>query len=564
MKPRYGVPVVLLLLALLSMTLRVPEPQQVSLILYNGIIHTVNPVQPRAEALAVRDDRIVAVGSTAAIRRDYTSSVSIDLAGRTVVPGFIDAHAHLEGMGASLMSLDLTGAVSVEEIRHRVAERVPQLDKGVWLRGRGWDQNLWAEKSFPTHAMLDAVAPDIPVYLTRIDGHAVWVNGKVLALAGITRDTPDPDGGRIYRDAQGDPTGVFVDNAVGMLDAVLPDPTIEERKAAILLAVHECLKRGLTEVHDMGVDLEGIRIYKELIGEGKFPFRVYVAVDGVDSAWFHYLSTGPETTGYEDRLVVRAIKMYADGALGSRGAALIEPYSDDPGNRGLTLTSANELTQVAGEALEHGFQVCTHAIGDRANHIVLNSYENAFKSFHVNGLDRRFRVEHAQVVAPDDLPRFAELGVVPSMQPTHCTSDMPWAEQRLGPKRVLGAYAWHTLLEHGSIIPGGSDFPVERPDPLWGIYAAVTRQDHSGNPPGGWYPDQRMTREEALRSFTIWGAYAAFQENIKGSIEKGKLADFVILTRDIMAVDPQDILSTEVDATFVAGKMVYPSVRVSR
>jgi len=381
------------------------------------------------------------------------------------------------------------------------------------------------------------------------------VNGKALDIAGISAATPDPEGGRIVRDKLGNPTGVFIDNAIDLLSSHLPPPTEEERTRAIELAVQECLKVGLTEVHDMGVDLQGLGIYRELIEQGRFPFRVYAAISGAGETWEYYKKKGPDLGN--GRLTVRAIKLYADGALGSRGAALIEPYADDPANRGLTFLSSEEIKKVTIDALNLGFQVCVHAIGDRANHIVLDVYEDAIKSMSDKKKTARLRVEHAQVLELGDIPRFQLLDVIPVMQPTHCTSDMYWAEDRLGPSRLGGAYTWRSLIDRGSIIPGGSDFPVESPNPLWGYYAAITRQDHSGWPEGGWHPEQCMTREEALKAYTIWGAYAAFEEKVRGSIEPGKLADIVVLTDDIMKVAPKDILRAGVWMTVVGGEIVY-------
>jgi hypothetical protein len=407
--------------------------------------------------------------------------------------------------------------------------------------------------------MLDSVSVDVPIYLTRIDGHAVWVNSRVLGIAGITKSTPDPEGGRILRDERGNPTGVFVDNAVDSLDRLLPSPSRKERTEAIDKAVHECIRTGLTQVHDMGVDLEEIGIFKELIEAGRFPLRVYAAIGGIGKTWEHYVQHGPEIGLYNGRLTVRSLKLYADGALGSRGAALIEPYSDDPGNRGLTLTSAEVLNREAARALDRGFQVCIHAIGDRANHIALNVYEECFKNDQQKGRAARFRVEHVQVLDLQDVHRFHDIGVIASFQPTHCTSDMYWAEDRIGAGRVKGAYAWRSLLQHGSSVAGGSDFPIESPNPLWGFYAAITRQDHSGWPDGGWYPEQRLTREEALKLFTTWASFAAFEEHTKGSLEAGKVADIVVLSDDIMKIEPRKILQTAVELTFVGGQVVYSS-----
>jgi hypothetical protein len=345
-----------------------------------------------------------------------------------------------------------------------------------------------------------------------------------------------------------------------MIDSVVPQPSREERTEAIRKAFRACAEAGLTQIHDMGVDLEGIAIYKDLLAQNAFPLRVYAAIDGVGEAWARYLKTGPEGTGTTGKLVVRALKLYADGALGSRGAALIEPYADDPGNRGLTLTSAEDIRNAARQALDRGFQVCVHAIGDRANHMVLNVYEELQKTDKEKAGRARLRIEHAQVLDAPDIPRFSHLGVLPMMQPTHCTSDMPWVADRLGPRRTGGAYAWRSLITAGSIIPAGSDFPVESPNPLWGFYAAITRQDHDGWPAGGWMPEQRMTRAEALKAFTIWAAYAGFQETDLGTIETGKLADLVVLSKDIMTVDPKEILGTAVAMTVVGGEIVYSAL----
>ncbi len=533
--------------------------KEVSILLVNGLVYTANDNTPTAQAIAIHEGKIAGVGSNEEIKSNFKSTRVIDLNGRAVYPGFVDAHGHMEGLGAFAANLNLIDTRSVEEIQGIVAQRIASLKPGAWIRGRGWDQNKWKEKSFPTSAMLDAVAKDVPVYLRRIDGHVAWVNGKALALANITKATPDPEGGKIVRDKSGNPTGVFIDNASDLVEAVIPQPSEEERTEAFQKAVEMCVKVGLTEVHDMGVDLPGIDIYKKLIAQKRFPFRVYVAIGGIGETWTEYLKRGPELDGNDGRLTVRALKLYADGALGSRGAALIEPYSDDPLNRGLTLTSSDQLKSAAMQALEKGFQVCTHAIGDRGNNITLNVYEDALKSNTSKARDARFRIEHAQVLEASDIPRFHSLGIIPSMQPTHCTSDMYWAEDRVGPKRVKGAYAWRSLLDQGSIIPAGSDFPVESPNPLAGFYAAITRQDKAGWPDGGWYADQRMTREEALKAFTIWAAYASFEESIRGTIEEGKLADFTILSADIMKIDPKKILDTHVEMTIIGGEVIYTS-----
>ncbi|MBI5474469.1 MAG: amidohydrolase [Ignavibacteriae bacterium] len=533
------------------------QQRKVSLILLNGVVYTVDDANSVAEAIAIRENEIAAVGTTEEIRSHFEADTVIDLKGKAVYPGFTDAHAHFEGLGALLSNLNLEGTTSVEQIRTKVAEWAATLPEGMWLRGRSWDQNDWETKSFPIHQMLDDVAGDHPAYLKRIDGHALWVNKKALDLAGVTKATAEPPGGMIMRDADGNPTGVLIDNAIDLIDSVMPAPSVEERTRAVESAVQECLRVGLTEVHDMGVDKELIDIYKKLIEQSRFPFRIYAAIGGTGKDWQEYLRSGPDIGQNDERLTVRALKLYVDGALGSRGAALIEPYTDDPGNRGLTLTSSEALRTASAQALDKGFQVCVHAIGDRANHIALNIFEDVFKANRIKADGARFRVEHVQVLDELDIPRFAKANVIPSMQPTHCTSDMYWAEDRLGPTRVKFAYAWRSLLNTGCIIPGGSDFPVERPDPLRGFYAAITRQDEANWPNGGWYPDQRMTREEALKAFTTWAAYAAFEERRRGSIEVGKLADIVVLSNDIMKCDVSEILKVRVLHTIVGGEVAY-------
>jgi predicted amidohydrolase YtcJ len=557
MRIKFVIPIAVALFLLTFVFYHLHKSRSATLLLFNGVVYTLNEQRPRAEAIAIAGERILAVGTNEEIKGRYEAPQLIDLKGHAVYPGFTDAHAHLEGLGALLVNINLSGTTSVEQIQSLVAERVATASAGSWIRGRSWDQNRWAVKSFPTHHMLDHVAGEHPVALTRVDGHALWVNKKALDMASITRRTPDPDGGKIVRDREGNPTGVLVDNAMALIDSVMPAPSEAERTEASERAVQECLKVGLTQVHDMGTDLELIGIYKKLIQAKKFPFRVYVAIDGVGETWNHYAQRGPEIGGNENKLTVRAIKLYADGALGSRGAALIEPYADDPTNRGLTLTPTETLRSVAADALSKGFQVCTHAIGDRANHIVLNVYEEVFKQDQVKAEDARFRVEHAQIVDVADIPRFHKLGVLPSMQPTHCTSDMYWAEARLGARRMRGAYAWRSFLSAGSIIPAGSDFPVEGPNPLWGFYAAITRQDASGWPADGWYAGERMQRDEALKAFTTWAAFAAFEETARGSIREGKLADLVVLSHDIMTCVPKEILATQVLYTIVGGEIAY-------
>jgi len=426
---------------------------------------------------------------------------------------------------------------------------------GRWLIGRGWDQNRWSDTRFPTHERLSRALPNHPVYLTRIDGHAGLANAAAMRAAGVTAATPDPAGGRIERGAANDPSGVFVDNAKALIERAIPHATRDEERAAIRAAITESHRWGLVGVHDAGESRATIDLLEEMAKVGEIPFRLYVMISDDSGGVAHYLARGPQSGLYDNHLWLRAIKLYADGALGSRGAALLAPYDDDANNRGLLLTPPAHIEEVAERALRAGFQVNTHAIGDRGNRVVLDAYEAALRA--VPTADHRFRIEHAQVISPSDIPRFAELGVIPSMQAVHQTSDMYWVGKRLGSARLAGAYAWRSLLSTGVVIPNGSDFPVEQVNPLLSFHSAVSRQDADNVPAGGWMPEQRMTRDEALKSMTIWPAYAAFQEQIMGSLTAGKLADFTVLDRDIMTVPDRDIVGTSVIATYIGGRAVY-------
>jgi predicted amidohydrolase YtcJ len=511
-------------------------------------IYTVDPARPTARMLAVRDGKILAVGDDlAAYAGPRTRRIEVPDA--IVVPGFIDSHAHMEALGELLETFDFRHARTPEEIIEAIRKEAARRPRGEWIQGRNWDQTNWGGR-FPDAAELSRAVPDHPVYLTRVDGHAAWVNRKALELAGITAATPDPPGGKILRDASGQPTGILIDRAQSLVAAKIPPPGPEVLRRRLARAARECARLGLTTVHDAGVSADVLAAYRDLIARDELPIRIYAMIGGEGKLWREYLERGPEIG---ERLTVRSIKLMADGAMGSRGAAFFEPYNDDPGNTGLLMLRREDIERVARQAVERGFQVNTHAIGDRANRIVLEAYAAVLGGRN----DRRFRIEHAQVVAPDDFEKFARYSIIASMQPTHATSDMRWAEARIGPERVKGAYAWRRFLALGVPIASGSDFPVEDPNPLWGFYAAITRQDHHGQPPGGWFPEQRMTRQEALESWTIRGAYAAFEEKVKGSLTPGKMADFVILSRDIMSVPPAEILKTRVLMTVVAGRIVH-------
>ncbi|MGH2598826.1 MAG: amidohydrolase, partial [Dehalococcoidia bacterium] len=502
-----------------------------------------------------------------------------DLGGRVLLPGFVDSHAHLINLARATMSLDVAGVTSIEAIATSVAEAARERPRGVWIVGRGWDQSLWPGGEFPTHHPLTAAAPEHPVCLTRVDGHAAWLNAAAMRAAGITRESEDPAGGRFLRDDGGEPTGVLIDLAQDSVRSIIPDPSEQETEAAIEQAIARCLSVGLVGVHEMGVGLETIDAYKRLIARGRFPFRNYVAVMGRSrTAWPYYRDRGPEVyaegtggrapvrrgLGNPDgspspRIAVRAVKFMADGALGSRGAAMHDPYADDPANAGLMLMEPEEIERLTAEAAAAGFQPCIHAIGDRANTAVLDAFASVLARY--PGEDRRFRMEHAQILRPEDISRFRRLGVLPSMQQTHCTSDMRWVESRIGPERLEGAYAWRSLLDTGVVIPGGSDFPVEPPDPLYGVHAAVARRPRDGDQPA-WQPEQRMTRLEAIRSFTTWAAYAAFEEDVAGSIEPGKRADLVVLDDDPFTCDEQAIAAISVTMTIVDGAVAYDAASV--
>ena len=555
-----------LALAAAGAVIAVPAPviaQQASasapradLIVVNARIYTVDDAHPRAQALAVRAGRVQFVGSSEeALALRGPSTRVVDAAGQTLIPGMVDAHAHLTGLATALRNVDLVGTRSYDEVIARVVERAKGAAPGTWILGRGWDQNDWGDTRFPTHDALTRAVPNNPVMLSRVDGHALLANAAAMRAAGITAATKDPSGGRIERAANGAPTGVFVDNAQDLVDRVVPPLSKDEMRAAVTKAIDEMHRWGLVGLHDAGEPRAVIDLFEEMARANQFDLRAYVMIGDDSAAIAHYLARGPQSALYDGHLWIRAIKLYADGALGSRGAALLDPYNDDPKNSGLLVSAPAHIQDVATRALRAGFQVNTHAIGDRGNRVVLDAYEAALKA--VPTANHRFRVEHAQVLSPDDIPRFAELGVIPSMQSVHQTSDMYWAPNRLGYARSLGAYAWRSLLQTGVVVPNGSDFPVEGVNPLRSFHAAVSRQDEHDWPPGGWLPSEEMTREEALQSMTIWPAYAAFQEEVMGSLTPGKYADFVILDRDIMTVPVSDILGTRVSATYIAGRPVY-------
>lgn len=532
--------------------------ESADLIVSGATLHSVDAKQPAPEAFAVRNGRFIYVGTLTgamAFRGSRTKVLTLDKS-TTILPGLIDAHLHLTSVGLALQEVDLFHVTNINELIRRTAE-FAKTSKDQWIQGEGWDQNLWEGKAFPTHQALSAAVTNRPVALHRVDGHALFVNAKAIQLAGVMRATPDPAGGKIVRDADGNPTGVFIDNATALIYRVIPDPTHEQLMRAAKAAIAECHRWGVTGIAEANTSAADLEVFHEMGRKGTLELRNYTRLgDNVDLIAAH-LKRGQINGAYNGRLWVRGIKLFADGALGSRGAAMLEPYDDDPKNTGLLRTTQAHIQDVAQRALRAAFQVSTHAIGDRGNRMVLDAYEAALKN--TPRTDHRFRIEHAQILSGQDIPRFAKLGLIPSMQTTHQISDMPWAESRVGPERIRGAYAWRSLLDTGVIIANGTDAPVEAVNSLRTFHSAIARQNEANQPPGGWYPDQRMNRDEALKSMTIWAAKANFQENVLGSISAGKYADFVLMDRDWMAAEPEAIMGTKILATYLDGKLVYDS-----
>ena len=553
---RFARPVIAAMASLAAVSAQAPVPAD--LIVYNSVVYTVDSAHPMAQAIAVRGNRIAAVGDDAAVLSlRGPSTRAIDAAGATVVPGLQDAHGHVGALGSNLQTLDFRGTTSFEQVVAGVRQRVATTPPGQWILGRGWDQNDWLDKAWPTEELLSAVAPRHPVYLTRIDGHAALVNRAAMDRAGLTASTADPEGGRIIRGPRDEPTGVLIDRAQDLVSARIPAITRTELEARLLAADLELRRLGLTMVHDAGTDGETVDAYRRLIDTGRFKTRIYVMLRGSLPSLRPFFDKGPVLGGADPRLIVRAIKLVADGALGSRGAAMLEPYSDEPGTTGLLTTPPEEVYAQTLAASKAGFQTGIHAIGDRGNRVAMDTFERVQRE--VPGARAlRLRIEHAQILDAAEIPRFARLGIIASMQATHATSDMPWVPDRIGAARMQeGAYVWQTLVKSGVVLANGSDFPVEEANPMLGLYAAITRQDPSGNPPGGWMPGQRLSRDEALRSFTSSAAYAAHVEPLLGSLEPGKLADFVVLSKNIMRVPAPEILGTTARMTVIGGEVVY-------
>jgi hypothetical protein len=556
-----------LLLCLFSCT---PDKPKADLVVMGGTIYTVNVKQPVAEAVAVRGNKIAFVGSAAEVQQWIGDSTRVvDLKGKIMTPGWIEGHAHFFGLGYFEIDLNLMDAKNYDEIVERVKEAVAKAKPGQWILGRGWHQDKWDTmpetmvKGFQTHEKLSAVSPNNPVVLEHASGHAVQVNAKAMELAGVNQLSKEnlriisEEGGEIIRDKNGNPTGIFNELATGLIYKVMPQADDERDRQAIELATQACLRNGITSFHDAGATRRNLELFKKAKEENALGVRMYVMIGGDDKPLvYEWLNRGPEIDSAH-WLTVRSIKLYCDGALGSRGAWLLEPYTDRSDFSGMATLSMDTVLTTSRRALQAGFQVCSHAIGDRANREILDRYEMAFKEY-PSAKDHRFRIEHAQHLHPNDIPRFAQLGVLPAMQAIHMASDRPWAIDRLGEKRIKeGAYMWQSLLKSGTKIINGTDAPVEPINPIPSFYASVSRMTLKGQPEGGYEPAEKMTREQALRSYTLDAAHGAFEENAIGSIEVGKIADFTILTTDIMKVPEKEILNSSVAMTIVDGKVVF-------
>jgi predicted amidohydrolase YtcJ len=510
----------------------------------------------RFTSLAFDDlGRIIAVGSEQETAAALPRAEHIDVQGRTLLPGLIDAHGHVFELGEIASGVELYSPASLNGAVKAVADFARAHPKNAWIIGFGWNQEIWKLGRFPTAAELDVVVRDRPVLLHRVDGHAIWVNTKALEMAGVTRETPDPAGGKIERDVSGKPTGVLVDAAMELVNKVVPLPTPAEARATLDVALASLAKVGLTSVHDAGIKVVQDDIYRDYADHGKLTTRVYAMIGDTTGDFDELSKDGPLTSYANDVYALAAVKLYSDGALGSRGAALLAPYSDMPSTKGLLFYPDAEMRAKMNKAMKAGYQVNIHAIGDSGNHQILDAYAQLIPQY--KNVELRHRIEHAQVVTPEDIPRFKQLGIIPSMQPTHATSDQNMAEQRVGHERIKGAYAWRTFLDQGSKIACGSDFPIESPNPFEGLHAAVTRQNNANVPVGGWYKNQAMTLTEAFRCFTLDAAWAAHQENVIGSLEKGKWADFILIDRDIFKAPPEQLGKTQVLQTWMGGKKIY-------
>ena len=538
-----------------------PQAEPADLAFRNGQVYTASARQPRVQAVAVKGNKIVYVGNNGGLRRFVGPNTRIvDLRGATMLPGLSDAHMHLSGVGGREMTLNLEGTNTLDEFLARVKTRVDSARPGQWVTGRGWIETFWRPPVFPTRQDLDRIAPNNPVLLTRADGHASIANSAALRLAGITRTTAAPEGGAINKDAQGEPTGMLVDAAQRLVGRLVPPPTEEERDQQIILGAQRSAQLGWTQVQDAHGSWAEVERMRRLYRDGRIKVRIYKAISGPSADATRLIEQGPSIDEFDGKLTVRVIKVVMDGALGSRGAALLQAYSDDPDTRGLITTDTTALKPMLAAALRAGIQVETHAIGDRGNRLTLDFYERALAEIPSEQrkiAEPRWRDEHSQIVHPDDLPRFKQLGVIASMQPSHAIGDLYFAPSRLGLERLKGAYAWQTLIKLGVPVAGGSDAPVERGEPLIEFYAAVARKDLKGGSGNGWHPEERVTRDQALRMFTVGPAFAAFEEDRRGTIEVGKWADFTVFDKDIMRVPEAEILTAKCTMTVVGGEIVW-------
>ncbi len=532
-----------LLFCIMALVMTASCQKEADLLLFNGKIYTVNDQADVVSAMVIHDGHVMGTGKEVDLRKQFRCRKEIDLEGKTVFPGFIDPHCHFYNYGLTLRQVDLSGTTSTGEIAERLVQHAGSIS-GEWIIGRGWDQNDWEDKKFPNRELLDSLFPDKPVYLVRIDGHAAWVNSKAIELSGINKDTR-VEGGKILCDAHG-PTGILIDNAMSLAEKRIPPVYADEKIQALLKAQQRCFSAGLTSVGDAGLDKEIVELIDSLQKKHTLRIHINAMLNPSKENIGFYIDKGIYLT---DRLTVRSIKLFADGALGSRGALLKEPYSDDPSSQGLQVAGAEYLEKICRMAYDKGYQVNTHCIGDSAVSLVLGIYASILPENN----NRRWRIEHAQVVDPADLEMFKRYAIIPSVQTSHATSDMYWAEDRLGPVRIRYAYAYRSLLEQNGWIPNGSDFPVESVNPVYGFYAAVARKDLKGMPSGGYHMEQSLTRDQALRAMTIWAARSSFGEKKRGSLEPGKDADFVVLDRDIMTVQEDSIPGSRVLETWIKG-----------
>jgi len=524
------------------------KKEKVDLIVNNATVYIIDEAFSTAESFAVADGKIVETGSAEVIQKKYESENIVDAKGKYVYPGFNDAHCHFYGYGLNLMQYaDLRGTQSPEEI-YEILKKHHKKFGGDWVLGRSWDQNDWEVKEFPTKEGLDKIFPDIPVCLVRVDGHAAWCNSKALEIAGVTGKSKVQGGDVLVKNGQ--PTGILIDRAEGLVMQHIPDVTIEQQQKGLLAAQKNCFAVGLTSVTDCGLGKSTVLMMDEMQKTGDLKMRINAMLSPSDENFEHFVKKGTYKT---DRLVVNTIKLFADGALGSRGALLMQDYSDDPGNKGLQMADQEYYDEICQLAYENNYMVATHCIGDGANRLMLNTYGKFLNEEN----DRRWRIEHSQIIHPDDFVKFKQFSVVPSIQATHCTSDMYWAGDRLGKERLEGAYSYQTLLKQLGWLPNGTDFPVENIEPLFTFYASVFRIDHKGWPEGGWRMEEGLTREQTLRSMTIWAAKSSFEENEKGSLTPGMWADFIILDTDLMNANPKEVLNAKILSTWSAGEKVY-------